>query len=673
MHCDSPQESLVVFCAGWAEVVATTCAMCVLLGGKQLNALFSNFFFNLFFHFFLNLKKTFLGTHTHNMEPSTNKRRVIIIDESSSEDEELLVHRRKKTRVEDAPKVKVEDAADEYDYASSILKQHIELKKAMEDEIRSLHAANAKCVRDGKTLEKTVEQQTKTIANLKDTIGDVEKKLVAAEDEISDLKQPTSPSYSPTSPQYDPAIQQKAEAEVKDMYITLMEMAIKRYKLKDAAISAEMMKAAKPPVPSAPAVQTIQMYQKNTSGYSTERLVTFEHRPNVIRPIFRYDTSVPPCNWQPLLADITDDAVLNALHTLGGMTYDVVSKQQVFTPVVGRTASYTIGSNTYTVTVELRDKPVQPPPPPNGPAALNLAQQMMFKGDFCNYDPVILQSMRNGFNTELNLLAAPDQTITVSSSDPSTLDAKLCSTFAAMATMFSSYGQGFVYDSTSVQLWLKPTWIHAWLRRATESEYNQFCIGAHGSQTNDYKKFEKDMSGHDLYYHKSGRIGVGMYVSRNDSIATEYNYATTAYPKGSFEIGLQLLSPHSQTKPAPQHGSSSIESNNGAYTIFHYGTYGVANGTNGNTQLNDAMSVRDPTTWLPLGVVIPAAKKKTADAPKAATQKQKAVAAVAAANGGGSSSSASGASGAGPSGAGPSGAASGGKKRGRPRKNPVGP
>ena len=118
------------------------------------------------------------------------------------------------------------------------------------------------------------------------------------------------------------------------------------------------------------------------------------------------------------------------------------------------------------------------PLPPNGPAALNLAQQMMFKGDFCNYDPVILQSMRNGFNAELNLLAAPDQTIAVSSSDLSTLDAKLCSTFAAMATMFSSYGQGFVYDSTSVQLWLKPTWIHAWLRRATESEYSQFCIGA---------------------------------------------------------------------------------------------------------------------------------------------------------------------------------------------------
>ena len=155
----------------------------------------------------------------------------------------------------------------------------------------------------------------------------------------------------------------------------------------------------------------------------------------------------------------------------------------------------------------------------------------MFKGDFCNYDPVILQSMRNGFNAELNLLAAPDQTIAVSCSDLSTLDAKLCSTFAAMATMFSSYGQGFVYDSTSVQQWLKPTWIHAWLRRATESEYSQFCIGAHGSQSNDYQKFERDMSGHDLYYHRSGRIGVGMYVSRNDSIATEYNHATAAYPK----------------------------------------------------------------------------------------------------------------------------------------------
>ena len=317
------------------------------------------------------------------MEPSTTKRRVIILDESSSEDEELLVHRRKKTRVEDAPKVKIDDAADEYDYASSILKRHIELKKAMEDEIKSLQAANAKCVRDGKTLEKTVERQTKTIVNLEDTIGDVEKKLVAAEDEISDLKQPTSPAYSPTSPDYSPtsptSLGQKAEEEVKGMYITLMEMAIKRYNVKDAAISAQMMKAAHP-VSSTPAVQTIQtiqMYQKNTSGYSTERLVTFEHQPGIASPVFRYDTKVPPCNWQPLLADITDDAVLNALHTLGGMTYDLVSKQQVFTPIVGRSASYTIGSNTYTVTVEIRDQPVQPPPPPNGPAALNLAQQMM--------------------------------------------------------------------------------------------------------------------------------------------------------------------------------------------------------------------------------------------------------------------------------------------------------
>jgi hypothetical protein len=431
------------------------------------------------------------------------------------------------------------------------------MKKAMEDELESMRAANAKGVEGEQALAATVARQTKEMSSLKDAIRESEQKLKLAEDEISDLKRPaspeyspTSPDYSPTSPQYDTMIQQKAEKEVKGMYITLMEMAMKQSKEKEAALSAAMKKAAQPgtPVASAPAVQTIQMYQKNTSGYSTERLFSFEHRPDSIRLIFRYDTSSPPCHWQPRFADITDDAVLKALYTLGNLTYDIVSKQQVFTPILGRTASYTIGSNTYTVFVEIRDKPVQPPPLPVGKDDLSLAQQMMFKGDFCTYDPVILQSMRYGFNAELNLLSAPDQTILYGST-PSELDAKVCSTFASLATMFSSHGQGFQYDQTSVQLWLKPTWIHAWLRRATESEYNQFCIGAHGSQTNDYQQFEKDMSGHDLYYHKSGRIGVGCtFPEMIQSLAN-----TTSIPHPTLRAPLRLGFSFSQTRPSRRH------------------------------------------------------------------------------------------------------------------------
>ena len=163
-----------------------------------------------------------------------------------------------------------------------------------------------------------------------------------------------------------------------------------------------------------------------------------------------------------------------------------------------------------------------------------------------------------------------------------------------------------------------------------------------------------------------------MYISRNDSIASEHNLNTASYPKGSFEIGLQLLS--NKTKPAPQHGSSSVEATNGAYTMFNYGTYGVPNGTNGNSQLVDAIATRDSTTWLPLGVVIPTDKHKkaveaaasalktsAATPAKASASSKKAAAACDAS--GGASSSASGAS---------SAPRASKKPRGRPRKTPLG-
>ena len=605
------------------------------------------------------------------MEVSAMKRQY---QDASSDEEVLLADRKKKKESkDDAHKMTEMQLQDEYTYASSILKQHIEMKKATEEEIGLLRSANVKAAEKNTTLSATLSCQKTEMSTLQTQYKELEEAMDLKDLEIAELRRASSTQYSSITK--DPeGIAEAAEYEVKSMYISLMEMAMIQYKDKEAALHVSMMPTPAPASASAPPpMKTIQMYQKNTS-IPTERLVSFEVLPGSQDPVFCYDTGIPPCSWQPVFAEIKDAVVLGSLATLGMMTHDHVSGKKVFSPIVGQTANYTIGSNAYTTTVELRDKPTAPPPPAG--SKLNLAQEMMFKGDFCKYrgtdrttEMKTLIDMRDMFHSELNLLSAHDQTIAADMKKPpehsafgyfnSDIDSRLCNTFAEMANMFSSHGQGFSYDQTSVRLWLKPTWIHTWLRRATESEeYNQFCIGAHGSQTNDYPKFEKDMSGHNLFYHKSGRIGVGMYVSRNDSIASEYHRATVSYPKGSFEIGLQLLS--DSTKPA-NHGGRSVESTNGAYTIFHYGTYGVANGTNGNSTLNDAIATRDSTTWLPIGLVVPTNKKKKASTPQAK-----------AAQAYGASSSSAGTSSAGTSSAGTSSSAQppqpAKKPRGRPKK-----
>lgn len=607
------------------------------------------------------------------MEPSAMKRH----NEDASSDEEVLLADRKKkkkeNRKEDTDKIEEVQLLDEYTYASSILRQHIEMKKATEEELESLRSANVRTAEKNTTLSATLSSQKKEMSTLQTQIKELEEAMELKDTEIAKLRR----APSSTHPSITKGLQLTAEFEVKRMYISLMQMAMIQYKDKQEALNASMMPTPAP-ASAPPPVKTIQIYQKNTS-IPTERLVSFEVLPGSQDPVFCYDTGIPPCSWQPVFGEIKDDAVLSSLATLGVMTHDNVSGKRVFSPIVGKTTNYTIGSNAYTTTVELRDKPTAPPPPSNPPPSsantATLSQEMMFKGDFCKYrgtdrttEMKTLIDMRDSFEGELNLLSAGDKTIAADMKKSlkqsafgyfnSDIDARLCDTFAEMATMFSSHGQGFFYDQTSVQLWLKPTWIHAWLRRATESEeYNQFCIGAHGSQSNDYPKFEKDMSGHNLYYHKSGRIGVGMYVSRNDSIASEYHRPTATYPKGSFEIGFQLLS--DSTKPS-NHGSRSVESTNGAYTIFHYGTYGVANGTNGNSTLNDALATRDATTWLPIGLVVPTKKKPT---PKAKAEE------AYAASQGASSSSAATSSGGASSSAKPAQSAK--KPRGRPPRKPV--
>jgi len=219
--------------------------------------------------------------------------------------------------------------------------------------------------------------------------------------------------------------------------------------------------------------------------------------------------------------------------------------------------------------------PAAPPPPPPPPPIAHtdkINDDMLFHGNFYKFASGELDGYLNGHNYD-----APD---VISKGGT---DGKL---IADLATMYSSWGQGFQYDASKCQMWLKPNFLRMWLRCAKERKWGDARICMHGMRSNKYDQLGKDMAGFNFDFSQQGARKWGFYCSVSDHIASDYNGGRGVYPDGTALIVLLL-----------------IKRNAGEGSYEHY-KLGSGRGGSLNYSTNDAYAVRDQMLVLTLGLAI---------------------------------------------------------------------
>ena len=369
----------------------------------------------------------------------------------------------------------------------------------------------------------------------------------------------------------------------KDAYSALLTDAGKAYTDKADALK-KKAPPPPPPVPPAPVAPAplpnrVQILQKNTNPqYHTEREVSFMTTaqvqaaglPSSTTAGWFFDNSTPPTPWQPSWVPISDTTIIGNLETLGTATKSSTGDTTAFTPTVGSTVSYPFGQHNYTVTVVNAPGPQAPapPPPPPPPPPAPWQDDMLFTGSFFKMDKKYIDRMLQQYHFD-----EPDVVIPKSTE------------IAAIAEQWSSYAQGFKYDPNKCEMWVKPNWMHMWLRAAKERGYNEARILMHGMRSQNYHLLAKDLSGFDFNFSQQGAKRWGFYAACSDHIASDYNAQSGGpLPDGTGVIGLLLI----------KKGAGA-----GAYEHYHLGSH---RGGPQSYSINDAYAVRDQMLWLPLGL-----------------------------------------------------------------------
>lgn len=367
----------------------------------------------------------------------------------------------------------------------------------------------------------------------------------------------------------------KAETEKEqNVYVGIIKDVVASYTSKAQAVR---NKEDAPSVQSSQALSTvIRIIQLNSNPtYHTEREVRFlDHNQAVAAGMTRsgwvYDMSTPPNPWKPQWKAFSNDNVERKLQTLGVCTFDSFNKTLAsFAPTVGQSVVYSIGQHDYTTSVTSGPAPQAP----LAASSSNSDQQswkhkVLFEGDFFKFSIQYIDDLLRN-----NQFDGPDTVIGDSTE------------VAALAEMWSSFGQCFKYDSKKSELWVKPNWIRMWLRVAKERKYFECRILMHGMRSQNYHLLAKDLSGFDFNFSQQGAKRWGFYASCSDHIASEYNACGGGkMPDGSGVIGLLLIK-----KGAGQ----------GAYEHYHLGS-GRPGGP--GSSVCDAYAVRDQMLWLPIGL-----------------------------------------------------------------------
>ena len=63
---------------------------------------------------------------------------------------------------------------------------------------------------------------------------------------------------------------------------------------------------------------------------------------------------------------------------------------------------------------------------------------------------------------------------------------------AELTTFWSSFSQGFKYDETKTELWVKPKWLSTWLNNLKHNDFHEIRIVAHGVRSGDFSALAKD-------------------------------------------------------------------------------------------------------------------------------------------------------------------------------------
>ena len=370
---------------------------------------------------------------------------------------------------------------------------------------------------------------------------------------------------------------------VETMMLSLIDDITQQYSKKASDIQKKLPPPPAPVAPPAPAPapalpappMTVQVLQQNTAyQYKTVREVAFLDAASAPGGVagFYFDNSSGPTPWSPVWTHITDSNVINAISALGAAISDA-SGIISWTPHVGTSCSYTFGQHTYNTTVVHQAAPVAPPPPPAPaapppPTAPAWQDDVLYKGKFYKITNAGIDAMLASGDFD-----APD-TIKMGSQ-----------AVADFAELISSFGQGFKYDASKCELWVKPLWMKVWLTAARTRKFTEARVLMHGMRTNEYDKLGKDMSGFDMNFSRDGRLRFGFYASASDHIASDYNGGVGKYPDGTFNIGLLWIK------------ATALQ---GAYEHYHLGSHRHAPAS----AVHDAYAVRDQLLWLPIGLAV---------------------------------------------------------------------
>lgn len=252
----------------------------------------------------------------------------------------------------------------------------------------------------------------------------------------------------------------------------------------------------------------VRIIQKNAE-LNTEREIKFLGAAHKKTVGWYYDSSTPPTPSNPAWSQITDQAIISQLVTLGDATQSSLGMTD-FSPRVGARCRFRNGTYTYNVAVVDDTRPD--------------ANAMLFSGSFFTFAKNYILELLGTHEFE-----APKRIV------------DRASIVADMARQFSSYSLRFDYDPNKCQLWLDPSCLKTWLKTASEQGFSECRICMHGMQSQRYDLIAK--YGFDpKFASPSSYHGPALYLAGVDAIAADYNAKSNMkdFPNGSAVIGLLL-------------------------------------------------------------------------------------------------------------------------------------
>lgn len=284
---------------------------------------------------------------------------------------------------------------------------------------------------------------------------------------------------------------------------------------------------------------------------------------------FCYDAN-DVASAQPNFKPVQDPDMIACLSALGTFQRCKQTHATLFSPIVPRqTPELTLASKRYQVSACFLPSPSASPH-----AARPWQHEALFSGRYFRFEAPYFQEMQSMLSD-----ARHQHGTSVASSR-----------LAALATIFSSVGQGFVYSETKSRLLIRPNLLALWMDVACKRGYTEARIAMHGKRSGSYADYESDPVVHSMEFCRGGLQGFGLYVSLSDLVASVYNALNDQSPDGTAVIGLHLIKPSAS-------GSS--------YTDYHLAIGAERVGCTSNPRDLNCSCIRDQYTWLPLGVVYP--------------------------------------------------------------------